>query len=182
MPMDFFFIQMTDPQFGLFADFSGMTESRILELRQTMGFKIRRVPKTTGFADETALYEKAIAAANRLDPAFVVVSGDMVQDKDDTGQLAELRRITGQLDSHIPIHWAAGNWDVGSTPTQVSLAQYRERFGEDNYSFQHGGASFIVLNSSVAFDDSKVPQEWGRQGGFSQLLAPGRSHIREAII
>ena len=107
--MDFFFIQMTDPQFGMFASFSGMSESRILELRQTMGFQIRRMPKTTGFADETVLYEKAIAAANRLNPAFVVVSGDMVQDKDDASQLAELRRITGQLRSQIPVYWAAGN-------------------------------------------------------------------------
>ena len=94
---------MTDPQFGMFAGFSGMSESRILELRQSMGFKIHRAPKTTGFADETALYEKAIAAANRLNPAFVVVSGDMVQDKDDASQLAELRRITGHLNPHFPV-------------------------------------------------------------------------------
>ena len=119
--MDFFFIQMADPQFGMFAEFSGMSEDRILELRQTMGFKIRRAPKTTGFADETVLYEKAIAAVNRLNPAFVMVSGDMVQNMDDAGQLAELRRITGQLRSHIPVYWTAGNWDVGSTPTQGTL-------------------------------------------------------------
>ena len=170
--MDFFFIQLTDPQFGMFANFSGMSESRILELRQSMGFKIRRVPKTTGFADETVLYEKAIEAANRLNPAFVVVSGDMVQNKDDASQLTELRRITGQLRSHIPVYWAAGNWDVGSTPTQGTLAQYRERFGDDNYSFEYGGTSFIVLNSSVGFDDSEVPQEWERQVDFlgSSLL------------
>ena len=180
--MDFFFIQMTDPQFGMFANFSGMSESRILELRQSMGFKIRRAPKTTGFADETVLYEKAIEAANRLNPAFVVVSGDMVQNKDDASQLAELRRITGQLRSHIPVYWAAGNWDVGSTPTQGTLAQYRERFGDDNYSFEYGGTSFIVLNSSVGFDDSEVPQEWERQVDFlgSSLLdaqTKGSNHI-----
>ena len=166
MPMDFFFIQMSDPQFGMFASFSGMSDSRILELRQTMGFKIRPMPKITGFADETVLYEKAIAAANRLNPAFVVVSGDMVQNKDDASQLAELRRITRQLSSHIPVYWAAGNWDVGSAPTQETLAQYRERFGDDDYSFEYGGTSFIVLNSCVAFDDSEVPQEWERQLAF----------------
>ena len=172
--MDFFFIQMSDPQFGMFAGFSGMDDSRILELREKMGFKIRRAPKTTGFADETRLYEKAIAAANRLNPAFIVMSGDMVQNKDDASQLAELRRITGQLSSQIPIYWAAGNWDVGSTPTPETLTQYRERFGEDNYTFEYGGTSSIILNSSVAFDDSQVPQEWDRQVAFL------RSSLREA--
>jgi 3',5'-cyclic AMP phosphodiesterase CpdA len=180
--MDFFFIQMSDPQFGMFAKFSGMSESRVLELRRTMGFKVRRMPKTTGFADETALYEKAIAAANRLNPAFVVVSGDMVQDKDDASQLAELRRITGQLSSHIPVYWAAGNWDVGNTPTRLTLDRYRERFGDDNYSFEYGGSSFIVMNSCVAYDDSKAPQEWERQADFlraslGEAQTKGSNHI-----
>ena len=98
----------------------------------------------------------------------------MVQDKDDDSQLAELRRITGQLHSHIPVHWAAGNWDVGSTPTPETLAQYKERFGDDNYSFEHAGSRFIILNSSVAFDDSLVPQEWDLQVDFL------RSSLREA--
>ena len=164
--MDFFFIQMTDPQFGMFAALSGMDETRILDLRRQLGWKIRQTPKTTGFAYETALYEKAIAVANRLNPAFVVMCGDMVQDEDDPSQLAELRRITGRLDPHIPIHWAAGNRDVGNKPTQESLARYRERFGEDQYCFEYGGSSFIVLNNCVSFDDSLVAPEWDRQVGF----------------
>ena len=173
-PVEFFFIQMTDPQFGMFASLSGMDEARILELRRRFGWQIRPAPKTTGFAEETALYEKAIAAANRLNPAFVIVSGDMVQDKDDTSQLAELQRITGQLQPHIPIYWAAGNWDVGSTPTPDSLARYRERFGADNYSFEYGSSTFIVLNSCVAFDDTQVRGEWDRQLEFL------RSSLKEA--
>ena len=44
--MDFFFIQMADPQFGMFAGFSGMAYSRILELRNSMGFKIDLFVKT----------------------------------------------------------------------------------------------------------------------------------------
>ena len=63
---------------------------------------------------------------------------------------------------------------MGSTPTQETLTQYRERFGVDDYSFEYGGTSFIVLNSSVAFDDSEVPQEWERQVAFL------RSSLRDA--
>lgn len=185
--MAFFFIQMTDPQFGMFASLSGMDESRILDFRQRLGWKIRPSPKITGFADETILYEKAIAAANRLNPAFVMVSGDMVQDYDQPDQLAELRRITAQLNSNIPIYWAPGNWDVGNRPTPESLSRYRGHFGDDNYSFEYADTSFIVLNSSVGFDDSQVPQEWDHQIDFlrstlaeargEEAGGNGRSHI-----
>ena len=173
--MSFFFIQMTDPQFGMFASISGMGKDRIDELRQRYGWTIRETPKITGFANETTLYERAIAAANRLNPAFVIVSGDMVQDRgDDPSQLAEVKRITGHLSPHIPIYWAAGNHDVGGAPTPQTLARYREWFGPDYYCFEHGGSSFIVLNSSVGFDDSQVPQEWDRQLEFL------RSSLQEA--
>ncbi len=164
--MDFFFIQMSDPQFGMFARLSGMDEERIRESLQRNGWNIRPAPKTTGFAEETVLYEKAIAAANRLMPAFVVISGDMVEDRNDPRQLAELRRITAGLHPRIPVYWAPGNWDVGNTPTLRTLEEYRGNFGDDYYSFQHGGSSFIVLNSCVAFDDSQVPGEWERQLAF----------------
>lgn len=164
--MDFFFIQMSDPQFGMFARLSGMDEKRILEFRQQYGWNIQPAPKTTGFSEESALFEKAIAAANRLNPAFVIISGDMVEDHKDPGQLAELRRIAAKLHTHIPLHWSPGNWDVGNTPTPQSLARYRADFGDDFYSFQHGGSTFIVLNSCVAFDDSQTPGEWDRQTAF----------------
>ena len=45
---DLFFIQMSDPQFGMYAD-------------------------NRDFAQETANFDFAIASANRLRPAFVVV-------------------------------------------------------------------------------------------------------------
>ncbi len=164
--MDFLFIQMSDPQFGMFARLSGMDEERIQKFRQHEGWNIRPAPKTTGFAEESGLYEKAIAAANRLNPAFVVISGDMVEDRNDPSQLSELLRITAKLHCHIPVYWAPGNWDLGNTPTPQTLEQYRGHFGNDYYSFQHEGSSFIVLNSCVAFDDSQTPGEWDRQIAF----------------
>ena len=163
--MGFFFIQMADPQFGMFAASSGLTEAEYDEIRQ-MGLKVRPAPKITGFADETALYEKAIAEANRLKPDFVVMCGDMVHHRDDEAELAELKRITGKLDPDIPMYWAAGNHDVGNTPTPESLRLYRARYGVDNYSLDHSGSHFIVLNSCIAFDPSSVMGEWERQVEF----------------
>lgn len=49
------FIQMSDPQFGMFT-------------------------KNASFEHETVKLEFAIANANRLKPAFVVITGDLIND------------------------------------------------------------------------------------------------------
>ena len=160
--MSFFFVQMADPQFGMFASISQLDEAAIEE-RRKRGINVRLAEKKiTGFADETALFEKAIAGANRLNPAFVVVCGDMIHDSSDPDQLADLMRIRGDLSEDIPLHWVAGNHDVGDSPTAESIAIYRQRFGNDNFSFDHQRSHFVVVNSCVCSDPSNVPEEWER--------------------
>lgn len=138
--MSFSFIHLSDPQFGMF---------------HTRG----HVP-ADGTFPETALYEKAVEAANRLRPAFVVVTGDLVQDPRSKEQHEELMRITNHLIEDVPIYLVPGNCDVGNTPTRESLQRYRDKFGDDNYSFDAGGSHFVVLNSSVCADPSDVQEEW----------------------
>ena len=180
--MAFFFIQMSDPQFGMFAAFSGLDDAAIEGFRRR-GLNVKRAPRTTSFAEETVLYEKAVAAANRLGPDFVITTGDLVNDPGDPNLLAELERITGQLDESIPRYWAAGNADVGNAPTPGSLGQYRERFGDDNYLFDHRGSRFVVLNSCVACDPTNVPGEWDKQQEFLRdALKEGRAKSSTHII
>ena len=128
----------------MFARLSNLDKNRIAYLNQSRGWKINPSTKTVGFAQETALYEKAVAAANRLNPAFVVIFGDMLEDPNAPDQLAELRRITGMLHRHIPVHWVPGNWDVGTTPNSHTLEGYRERFGADYYSFTQSFSCIIL--------------------------------------
>ena len=158
---EFHFILMSDPQMGLYAALSGLDDAAIEKYRRNR-LIVKPAPKTTGFAAETALYEKAIAGANRLDPDFVITCGDLTTDRNDPDQLAELMRITEKLNDNIPMHWVAGNHDLGTTPTAESLRIYRERFGVDNYSFGHKGSSFIVFNTGICYDPSAVPEEWER--------------------
>ncbi len=165
--MGFFFIQMADPQFGMYAALSGLDEVR-LEALQRAGMSVASAPKITGFARETELYESAIASANRLGPEFVITCGDMINDVDDNAQLNELMRITGDLDSDIPMHWVAGNHDLGNEVTSETLARYRERFGPDDYYFDHRGIRCVVLNSNISRDPSQVPHEWERQREFAE--------------
>ncbi len=181
--MSFFFLQMTDPQFGMFAFFSEFTVEKVEEYRRRELF-VRHAPETiTGFADETRLYTEAIEAANRLKPAFVVMCGDMVQDPSDQSQVDELFRITALLDDDINIYWAPGNADVGNAPTPESLALYQERFGPDNYSFEHDGCHFAVINSSVCFNPKNVPGEWeGVVRFLNDDLSKARSNGCDDII
>jgi serine/threonine-protein phosphatase CPPED1 len=120
----FSFIQMSDPQFGMYTD-------------------------NRSFEHETANFEFAIAAANRLHPKFVVVTGDLVNQAGNAAQAAEYHRIAARLDPAIRIYNVPGNHDVGNEPAPPSLAAYRERFGPDYYVFRHGDFAGFVLNSSL---------------------------------
>ena len=133
-PPGFFFVQLSDPQFGFFA---GDAE----------------------FAQETANLEFAITSANRLRPAFVVITGDLVNKAGDAAQLAEYRRITAKLDRSTPLYHVAGNHDVGNAPTPESLAAYRKVLGPDRYTFRHGGLVGIVINSTLFAAPQGAPGE-----------------------
>lgn len=132
------FVQMSDPQFGMFAE-------------------------NRNFTQETVNFDAAIAAANRLKPAFVVVCGDLVNRAGDAAQIAEYERIAAKLDHAIPLHNVAGNHDVGNEPTPESLAAYRKKFGPDYYAFRHGTFLGIVLDSSLIQHPKGAPEEADKQ-------------------
>ncbi len=134
----FFFLQMADPQFGMYA-------------------------ANMSFEKETELFEKAIAHANRLKPAFVVICGDMINRPGDEEQTKELLRIARKLDEKIPLYWVAGNHDVDNQPSLENLEWYRKTFGKDWYSFHYGGCKFFVINTTIIHRPDKVHQEMEKQ-------------------
>jgi 3',5'-cyclic AMP phosphodiesterase CpdA len=123
----FFFIQMSDPQFGFFEE-------------------------NRGFSKETRNFTRAVAHLNRLKPAFVVITGDLVHRPGDMEQAREYLRILSTVDPSIPVHSAPGNHDVGNTPTPKLQAWFRKTIGPDHGSFKHQGSWFIYLNSSLIID------------------------------
>ena len=156
-PKPFYFFQMSDPQFGMFTD-------------------------NHGFVRETQNFEKAIAAANRLHPAFVIVCGDLVNRTGDSVQIAEYKRIAAKLDPSIPLYNVAGNHDVANAPTAASLADYRKNFGPDYYTFEHGNLYGIVLNSSLIFDSSKTPEEAAKQDAWLHTTLEGTKKLKHKNI
>ena len=134
----FFFIQMSDPQFGMFTD-------------------------NAGFEKETENFTKAIQAANRLHPAFVVITGDLVNKPSDAAQIAGYKRISGQLNAGIPLYSVPGNHDVGNIPNPATIAAYRKDFGADYYSFNYKSTLGIVLNSVYLHTPDSVRVEAAEQ-------------------
>jgi 3',5'-cyclic AMP phosphodiesterase CpdA len=118
----FFFIQMTDPQFGFFS-------------------------ANKDFSKETVNFEKAIKEANRLHPAFVIITGDLVNKPGDKAQIAEYKRIVAQIDKSIPVYHVAGNHDVTNDPKVQDIQAFNKEFGPDYFSIKYKGMYAIVLNS-----------------------------------
>ena len=146
----FFFIQMTDPQFGFFT-------------------------ANQDFARETANFEQAISAANRLHPAFVVVCGDMVHRAGDSAQVAEYLRIVALLDKSIPLYSVPGNHDLALPLSAASVRAYRQRFGPDRFTFENHGLLGVVINTSLIKEPAAVPDETAAQEAWLQTtLAQAR--------
>jgi serine/threonine-protein phosphatase CPPED1 len=152
------FLQMSDPQFGMFS-------------------------KNENFAHETVNFDFAIATANRLKPAFVVITGDLINESTNSAQAAEYKRICAKLDSKIPLYSIPGNHDVGNEPTAETLARYRERNGPDYYTFRSGEMAGIVLNSNLEKGTKNVPDEAAKmEAWFKSEIAKVKASGAKQII
>ncbi len=153
----FFFIQLSDPQMGMFSD-------------------------NADFAQDAANFEFAVATVNRLHPAFVVITGDLVNKGGNPAQIAEYRRIVGKVDPSIPVYSLPGNHDVENMPTPATLDAYTKIFGPDHYTFRQQGLVGIVLNSTVIHTPQQVSTQlleqdrWLREE-LARAKAEGAKHI-----
>lgn len=153
------FIQMSDPQFGMFT-------------------------ANKSFDHETANFEFAIATANRLKPAFVIVTGDLINLGGDPAQTAEYKRIAAKLNPAIKLYNVAGNHDVGNEPTSATLIRYREHFGPDYYTFRSGEIEGIVLNSNLEKGAEGVPAEAAKMEAWfqTQLAQAQQAGVKQIIV
>lgn len=119
-----YIIQITDPQFGF-------------------------IEENKGFSKETELYEKIVSAVNRLKPEFVVITGDLVNNKDDRSQINEFKRITAEINPSIPVWLTPGNHDIGLVSGQTDIDAYKTDYRYDKFSFKYKNCTFIGINSSV---------------------------------
>jgi hypothetical protein len=154
-----FFIQMADPQLGMF----GKNENSI---------------------QEEANLSFVVANINRLKPTFVVVCGDLVNKTGDSEQIRSYKQIIKNVEKDIPVYNVPGNHDVGNQPAREQLARYREAFGKDYYTFDAGPLRGIVLNSSLIGSPQNAPEEAAAQEKWllSELARARRDRIENLVV
>ena len=138
-------------------------------------------------------WKKAIACANALKPAFVVVCGDLLNchgsaakrdyKKDEQRAKDYLDTAVG-LDKRIGLYNLAGNHDVCNTPTPKTLEWYTRRFGKLWYTFGRGGDFFMAVESDLIKNPSGAPKVAGEQMGWIKktLLSPAVKKARHRIV
>jgi len=154
----FFFIQLSDPQFGFFNN-------------------------DIDFPQETANFEFTVANVNRLKPDFVIITGDLVNKPGDPAQMAEYARIRKKLLPGIPVYEMPGNHDLENAPTPETVKAYRATYGLDRYVFRHKNVLGIVLNSTVIHTPDKVSDELLAQDAWLKAeLAKAKTSDAKHII
>ncbi|GIY75737.1 hypothetical protein CDAR_451641 [Caerostris darwini] len=147
----FYFIQGADPQFGMIHFYDSSKNAWDEEMRLT---------------------RKAIQLINNMKPKpkFFVVCGDLTHDfqgyRHRIAQEKDFINVFKELDEDIPLVCVCGNHEVNDEPIPSTILNYREKFGDDYFSFYCGGVMFIVLNSqyfknsSMVKDLAKKHEKW----------------------
>lgn len=153
---NFFFIQLADTQLGMANNNGDLTP-------------------------EVENFKKAVEHINRLKPAFVIISGDLVNKAHDIKETRAFWSVAGQIDTKIPLYLVPGNHDIGQASAQ-SIASYQKLFSKDHYAFSCNGSEFIILDSNLYHDaDSDQKLKDTQRKWFEDSLANAQkkspSHI-----
>jgi hypothetical protein len=130
---NFTFVQATDPQIGW--TYAGNNCGG-----QNMDFKWGETVNKINIVDP--------------DPALVIVTGDLVDNKGNPSEIELYKFYAAQLKPSIPIYQLPGNHDIDDTPSPATYALWQTNFsssGTSNpwFSFTYGNNFFICLDSMV---------------------------------
>ena len=141
------------------------------------------------WTEELTMLRLAVQHVNRLRPKFLLISGDLINafpteesDAVAAREVASFKEALHELTPSIPLVLQPGNHDVGQQPTRADVERYRERFGDDYFSFWVGGVLYVALNSQYYFDDAHVLRErreqdaWARRA-FAEATARRAAHV-----
>jgi 3',5'-cyclic AMP phosphodiesterase CpdA len=116
----YFFVHLSDPQLGII--------DNSLEIK---------------------LVTNTVSAINRLNPAFVVITGDLIHPTGNVEKMEELKRMLALIKETIPVYYVPGNHDVGLTASDELLALFRSNFYYDRFSVVHNNTRLIGIDSPL---------------------------------
>lgn len=130
------------------------------------------------YENDISAFKMAVTQINALNPDFVVICGDLVNNACDS-TYSDFIKIKQQF--KMPCYVAPGNHDVGNIPNDTSLRYYRKVLGQDYYDFQFNGFSFIVTNSQLwkysIGDESEKHELW-----FKETLKKHRAKAQSVFV
>ena len=145
----FFFVQLADTQMG----FANNNVDMIPEIEH---------------------FKAAVEHINRLKPAFVLISGDLVNIAHSPKQIRAFWSIAKTIRPDVPLYLVPGNHDVGQGKAE-DVRSYEKLMGTDHYSFSYNGSEFLVLDSCLISDLSDQGLRDEQQKWFETELAAARA-------
>jgi 3',5'-cyclic AMP phosphodiesterase CpdA len=103
-----------------------------------------------GYDHDLKSFKTAVSQINTLNPDFVVICGDLVEQANDSSYV-DFKKIMAGF--KMPCYVASGNHDIGNIPNNSTLDYYRNTIGKDYYKFQYKESSFIVTNTQLWKED-----------------------------
>lgn len=113
-----------------------------------------------GWIEERNLLKNAIEKTNKLNPPFVIAMGDLSNEtpfnERQNEQYRDLKEDFKLLNKSTDLYVFCGNHDVRDKPTCETLQYFEDNWGDSYYSFIHNNCCFVILNSTLLYDDSCV--------------------------
>ena len=166
---DFWFIVGADTQLGLEASISG-EHIKNLSWEQEMS----RIRTLVNYVNE----------CQQL-PRFIIICGDLVNafpnEERREEQERDFVRSFMHLSQNVPLVCVCGNHDIGNSPTQYTIAKYRETFGDDYFSFWIDGTFHIVINSQYLEDDAHCREESSEHSAWLDLQLQKASYAKHSF-
>lgn len=112
------------------------------------------------YAHSDSLMQAAVAGANALKPAYVFVTGDLVNDSTDPVQDSVYRACLARIEA--PVYAVPGNHDYKGGFTLEKREAYLAQRGYDRFSFRDRDCAFIGMDSNCIKDGVKEAedQQW----------------------
>ncbi|MDX9748533.1 MAG: metallophosphoesterase [Paludibacter sp.] len=145
---------------------AGKKQKVVFQFVQLTDTQLGMTSKNENSVEEERLYKLAIDEVNKLKPAFVVITGDFVNQRSDTNQIKTFLELTSLFDKKIPIYLIPGNHDVGQKPDKGTLDFYFRFYPTDRFSFAYKGVQFIGINSCLVnsgIEEETVQFNWLKQ-------------------
>jgi len=132
-----------------------------------------------GYDHDLETFRLAVEQINALNPDFVVLCGDLVDNGANPKAYADFLSVYNGFE--IPCHLAPGNHDIGIRPSVGTLERYRKVIGPDYFSFKHKGYTIVIVNTQlwvgVLEGESEKHDAW-----FEETLRDAHENGRPVIV